>query len=157
MFVLANPEGLLYRKLSPVYTTYGNLIGLNTTWRFFSPNPILDRIEYEAIGYDESGAVSYQVTRTFPDRNFDVHSRESFNRMMNLAAVYAAKEELSDNYLAPWLCRRHPKADEIYLYIIRTALPNIEKAKFLIGDRDSLAETNRFLLRSYKCAEVSHD
>ena len=43
------------------------IVSLNTTWRFFSPNPQMQTIFYEAIGYSEAGDVVYQKEHQFPE------------------------------------------------------------------------------------------
>ena len=48
MVVVSNPGSILSRSLPHFMISYASTLGLNTTWRFFSPNPAGERyIEYE--------------------------------------------------------------------------------------------------------------
>ena len=48
MILVANPSSLLSRMAPHFMISYASTLGLNTTWQFFSPNPMGERyLEYE--------------------------------------------------------------------------------------------------------------
>ncbi len=86
VFILPNPEGILYRELAPVVVTFGNFFGLNTTWRFFSPNPAVRVLEYDLYTRDAAGNLQ-SVTFRHPRHLREEKFRGVYNRKLNKLLV----------------------------------------------------------------------
>ena len=150
-----NPDSIVFRKAESLITSYGNFLGVNTTWRFFSPNPLIQTIFYEAVAYSEDGDVTFHLEKRFPEPGVEVSSRESLNRMMSSAMMTSGRIDLIDPILKPFLCARHPKADQIFVYAVQYKLPSIDKARILGGDREDLTTKERTAITNFKCKEDS--
>ena len=151
VFVFPNPESLLSRQTSWLLFPYGNLLGLNTTWRFFSPNPVLKVFEYEAYGYDSNGDVNFEKKGQFPESLEQAGSRETFNRIMNFAMYASSRQDGVEKVLKPYFCKRFPKA-EVSFYLLDYQLPSMELAKLEAGDFESMAKKRRVPLSSVNCS-----
>jgi hypothetical protein len=151
ILVLPNPESVIYRSLEKVLVPYGNFLGLHTTWRFFSPNPQMRFLEYEALGFNDQGDISYSYRARFPEKGKDVISRESFNRMMNFAMIVSGRPDLQRSILKPVLCARNSKAETIYLYNLGHQIENIERARLSGGPREAISTLDRIEVGSFKC------
>lgn len=150
VFVFPNPESLLSRRTSWLVFPYGNLLGLNTTWRFFSPNPVMKVFEYEAYRYDESGDIVFEQKARFPESLEAAGSRETFNRLMNFAMYGSSREESIENVLKPYFCKKFPSA-EVSFYLIDYVLPSLESARLKAGNFESMARERKVPLARADC------
>jgi hypothetical protein len=149
-----NPDSVLYWRVEKVLLPYANILGLNTTWRFFSPNPNLQTMYYQALGYNDAGEVIFEANKSFPEKGVEAHNAESFNRLMSASMMVSARPELFDQILTPYLCRRHPEAQEIYIYFLRNQMPSLDKAKIMGGSRDDISTTEKILIKSMGCPKA---
>jgi hypothetical protein len=149
--VLPNPDSILFKKTQSVFATYGNILGFNTTWRFFSPNPGLQILEYEAVGYDDSSQIRFEKTGRFPVRPIDASSQESMTRLMSSGMFLAARAENAEQVLRPFFCRRFPEADEVSLFRTQDHLAHLERAAYVGGDRDTLITSQKALAFKFDC------
>ena len=149
VFVLPNPDSILYRETEKVFATYGSLLGFNTTWRFFSPNPSLSTVEYTAL---KDGEELRQ--KKYPDSVEEVGNRDSFNRLMNYAIFMAARREFLEKYLHPYICKINPDADAIAYSIVTNRFPTIEKAQLEASAREDMTERVRNPAGEFGCANV---
>jgi hypothetical protein len=150
IFVLPNPDSILYREWQNVIATYGSTIGMNTTWRFFSPNPSLSTVEYEVV---KSGHEPEKFR--YPASVEQVGSREAFNRLMNFAIFMAASRETLERFLHPYICKMHPDAEQIAYYIITNKFPTIENAQLRASSREDLSIKSRNPAGEFDCAKVT--
>ena len=150
IFVLPNPDSILYREWQGVIATYGSTIGMNTTWRFFSPNPSLSTVEYEVV---KSGHEPEKFR--YPASVEQVGSREAFNRLMNFAIFMAATRENLEKFLHPYICKMHPDAEQIAYYIITNKFPTIENAQLRASSREDLSVKARNPAGEFDCAKVT--
>jgi hypothetical protein len=146
-----NPESIVHRILSPVFSGYGNFLGVNNTWRFFSPNPNLRILEYDARTYDEESDVSREETHRFPESYEAVGNREGYNRRLNFAMMVSGHFQALDKIMAPLLCKLQPWAQEISIYHLHREFPSVEKANTYGAGRESLSEVRRIHLRDVDC------
>ena len=151
VFVFPNPESLLSRQASWILFPYGNFLGLNTTWRFFSPNPIINLLEFEAYGYNDEGDVDFEKVGRLPDSMDMVYSRESYNRLMNFAMLASSREKHFKGILKHYFCGQYPEADEIAFFHVEYVLPSIEKARIQTGDFESLVTQRKTPLPATNC------
>lgn len=152
VLVLPNPNSILYRRL-PILVEYGNLLAINTTWRFFSPNPLIKTVEYETYEYDDFYDVIKSESHLFPESVSGVGGREAFNRTMNYAMIASSRADWAQELLGPLLCKKHPNADEIAIYQVRNDLMAIEKAQ-LYENSDLLFEKIKERVTDIQCASL---
>ncbi|MEK6554565.1 MAG: hypothetical protein AABZ31_04945 [Bdellovibrionota bacterium] len=150
IFVLPNPDSILYREWQNVFATYGSSIGMNTTWRFFSPNPALSTVEYEVVRSGEE-----PERHRYPESVAQVGSREAFNRLMNFAIFMAANREYLEKYLHPYICKLHPEAEQISYYVITNKFPTIENAQLRASSREDLSVKARNGAGEFDCKKVA--
>src|SRR5437867_2035354 len=93
VFVLPNPESIVYRNLTLI-PQYGNLFGLNTTWRFFSPNPLIRLLEYDVFYRDKDGQLQ-MTSHQYPSMA-DHELREIYNRKMTNGMFMLSRGEYFD-------------------------------------------------------------
>ncbi len=153
--VAPNPDSILHRQLSPILLPYVNFLSVNTTWRFFSPNPMMRSLEYRAFTYTEDGDVIETESTPFPSVLQKSHSRESYNRRMNFAMFMTSRQDLMEGVLAPILCKRHPGAQEVGIYQIQHNFPPVEAArlesKFETTARKDLVQTVKVHMGDISC------
>jgi hypothetical protein len=155
VFILPNPEGILYRELAPVVVNYGNLFGFNTTWRFFSPNPMVRVLEYDLYTRDAAGSLQSETFR-HPRLLKEERFREVYNRKLNNGMYMMGQPEKLKLIMGPWLCRQHPQAETISVYARGLVLPTMEKSQLMGAmsgsfDRQQLGEVQRQQIIDIEC------
>jgi hypothetical protein len=157
VFVLPNPDSIIYRELAPLVVTYGNFFDFNTTWRFFSPNPMVRLMEYDVFTPGPDGKLITESFR-YPKSLEDEGSRENFNRKLNNAMYMMGRAEFLKDIFGPTICSWHPKADSIAVYMRGRVLPTIEKSKLTGGERIELGEVERQYVADINCkSDVRHE
>ena len=149
ILVLPNPNSILSREL-PWLTEYGNLLFINTTWRFFSPNPLIRTVEYRTYRFDEDDNVVSSTEKSFPSADYAWGERETYNRTLNFAMIASSRAEWAQQLLGPVLCRQNPQADEITVTQIRRDFYALEKAR-LMGPGIPLFELKKQNLTTVVC------
>lgn len=152
ILVLPNPNSLPNREL-PLLSTYGNLLAINTTWRFFSPNPLIKTVEYETYKYDDNYNVIETKEYKFPLSVEDIGGREAYNRTLNYAMIAVGHPDWAYQLLGPVLCRKHPEVDEIAIYQLRRDYVPIEKAQIL-ESYEKLYEVIRDRVTDVSCKDL---
>lgn len=125
---------------------YVNLLGINTTWNFFAPEPGPPPVfvEFEAI--DSAGN---QITRGYwPNPESPYFWRERQNRRVALARYMLGETARAERLMGVFLCRRNPGAHAIRMW--RTmydvaSLPSVAEGRATIKSdtiqkRDWIAE-----------------
>lgn len=151
IFICPNPDGILFRKFSSTIVEYGNLFGLNTTWRFFSPNPAVRLIEYDVFKKDQDGQYQSESFR-YPKKVDDEKFHETYNRKIN-NGMYVVGRGIVNETLGPALCRAHPGAQTIALYSKGRIFPSIEKAKLQGEHVAEIGEVRRDYLMDVHCGD----
>ncbi len=150
VFILPNPESMLFRATAPVMTTYGNFLGFNTTWRFFSPNPMIRYMEY-TIFYRDSSKKLVSSTHRYPRVYTEEKFFENYSRKLNNSMyMMMHKDHLRDNF-GKILCRWHPDAEVISVAARGRVFPNIEKSQLIRGDRSELGEVQSQTVTDVHC------
>lgn len=140
VFILPNPGSLLYNATQSVVQKYGTGFGIHTTWRFFSPNPLIKNLEYRVIGSPDN---SSEVIHRYPQDVNEVKNRESFNRVMNYAMFMTISRETLEKHLNRHLCEKWPKATSIEYEIVGNEFSPIERAQRDGYDRSMLLKQVR--------------
>jgi hypothetical protein len=150
VFVLPNPDGILYRASHAWISPYGNQFGFNTTWRFFSPNPAVKVLEYDVFTRDINGELQGETFR-FPQNLEQEDSRENFNRKMNFSMYMMSRNELLEKVLGPRLCQMHPGAESVSISMRGHEQPTIESSKFQGSERKNIGQTKTHYLTDVSC------
>jgi hypothetical protein len=148
IFILPNPESIIFRETEKIFLNYGNFLGINTTWRFFSPNPLIRILEYEVI---DSNGNSDNVVHKYPISPKADGSRESYNRQLNYAMYMMSNNDHLRDFLTPFLCRRHPEASSLTYYSVQREMPTVERAAQRSSSRENLEKLTRTNLGEFLC------
>lgn len=150
IFVLPNPENILYRTSAPLITEYGNLLGINTTWRFFSPNPLIRYMEYTVYNHDAEKNLVGEVHR-FPRHFSEEPFFENFSRKLNNAMLMMNQVTFLREKFSKIMCGWHPGAETIAVASRGRIVPNIEKSQLFEGGRESLGEVRSSPVAEFDC------
>jgi hypothetical protein len=152
IFVLPNPESVLYRKLSWAIEDYGNFLGINTTWRFFSPNPLVRRIEYQVFSRAKNGELVGKKY-LYPNLVAQEKSRETHNRKFAHGLIMYINPMLLKKTFGPYLCRLHPEAETIAVNAKGREFSSLEKSIFEGEKREEIGRAVEVSLSEFECAD----
>ncbi len=133
VLLFPNPSSILSRNLSFFFNDYGNLLGLNTTWQFFSPNPgAMKYIDYDVIveKEDEFDIKNYQ----FPPQGSQRNLKPNHSRLFYFAVRMVSSGENISRFFIPYLCRKHPEATSIAIKTVEKRILPIERVKLAQDD-----------------------
>ncbi len=149
VFILPNPDSILYHETQKVVRAYGTMFGIHTTWRFFSPNPLLKVLEYRVIGSKTENA---ETRHRFPESVKEAGNREGFNRLMTYAMFMAQSHEYLEAHLQPYICAKWPDATSIEYEILGNEFSPIERAQRVGLDRAMLMKQVRNPAGEIECS-----
>lgn len=156
MLIMGNGQSFLGRYLSPIYTPVANLIGLNTTWNFFSPDPAnIMYFRYDVIFEDEFGqATAETIEEYFPKSKDEGHDFRLDERRSSYAMRWLAMDqERIRQFFIPMVCRDHPKARKVQLEFIVKRIPPLEKVMTLQNENyEDLIQAEEVGRNMYDCA-----
>ncbi len=155
IFVLPDPDSIVYRHLTRSVVPYGNLIGFNNTWRFFSPNPLIRLLEYDVFTRDSSGNLRLLTSGRYPRRLEHEGNREVYNRKLNSGMFLMIQNKVPVT-IGRVLCRQYANADTIAIYLRGRVFPEIEKADLAYEGQHvtNLGEVVRQYMFDIHCADV---
>lgn len=133
MIVLGNGSSFLGRSLAQYFTPVANLIGLNTTWNFFSPDPAhIMYLRYTVHFEDEYGNPKQEaVQKLFPPEETNSDFRVHVRRLSYAMRFFAASSSRIGEFLVPWLCNQYPGATRVQTEILYNRIPTLEVAATL--------------------------
>jgi hypothetical protein len=133
MIVLGNGSSFLGRSLGNYFTPVANMVGLNTTWNFFSPDPAHTMyLRYTVHFEDEYGnPVKESIQKLFPPEETNNDFRVHVRRMAYVMRFYAASADRLGEFLIPWLCKKNPGATRIQTDVLYNRIPSLEVAATL--------------------------
>jgi hypothetical protein len=125
--VLPNPQSILFHSLPDFVSQYASSLGVQSSWRFFAPNPAIRRyLDIEVIPFDNEEE-SYFVQ--WPPEDREKYWSNAYSRRLYHSIKTSASEELVETYFKPWFCREHPKAHRFVVNVINHQVPHIEQAQ----------------------------
>ncbi len=129
MVVMGNGSSFLGRYTASFYTPVANMIGVNTTWNFFSPDPAnIMYFKYTIHFEDEYGnPIQEPIEQFYPthkDGSEFAHHVRRHNYMMRFIAIDSERIKL---YFIPWICKKNPQATKIQFEFIMNAIPSLDK------------------------------
>ncbi len=155
MLVMGNGQSFLGRSISGIYTPVANLIGLNTTWNFFSPDPANTMyFRYDIIFEDEYGRSTGETIEEFFPKSKDEGGdfrldQRRFSYAMRWLAIDPERIRL---FFVPMICREHPKAKKIQLEFIVKRIPPLEKIMTLRNENyEDLIQSEEVGRNLYDC------
>lgn len=156
MLVLANNSSFLARKTEQIFFGWGNLIGLNTTWNFFSPDPahtmyfrILLRFEDPERDFEEF---------YIPEETDRISLESSKRRFLYAVRYMLLSPDRIQKFLGPYFCRAYPHVEAVTVEPIFEMIPSLDRA--VLGERDrtrSSYEQIGMNRQSFSCAEVEQN
>ena len=156
--VLPNCDSILGRKLSPWLTPYANTLGLNTSWRFFSPEPSptiyyvydADTAESPArAAADQFWQERGFITGRWPPEQPQGMLAENIRRLVYHSRFTTMNAERVEKFMGSLLCRFFPQAPTVSVRAVLQEIPSIEKSalgseSFSESARERTLETFEF-------------
>jgi hypothetical protein len=128
--ILANGGSFLGRYWGPYLIPYGNAIGLNSTWNFFSPDPAHTMyLEYRVRFEDEQGnEVKESVEGFLPPEKDQIVIDSSKRRLLYAMRFLLLDQDRLHALMAPWLCRQYPGSSTLSVAHVVQAIPPFDRA-----------------------------
>src|SRR5690606_40348478 len=126
------------------------LFGFNTTWRFFSPNPNVKFIEYEIFSRNAAGELEAR-TFQYPSQQDRELSVEIYNRKITNAMFVIARPEMHTALLQPYMCRLHPEAEQIAVYVKGRRFDSLEKSRLQGDSRSEIGTIEKIYVTDLYC------
>lgn len=155
ILILPMGKGLLIRELGRHFYTYANIFGFNTTWQFFSPGPSpIFYLEY-TFTYPEGDDDSFETSepQLLPEKRTGFGVSDFYSRRLYSMRFLSLDEGRLEKYMAPWLCRKDPRAESV---TIRQKFAEIQAVERHRGDMggDNFSEMSDpadLPPRTYRC------
>lgn len=158
MLVLGNGSSFLGRYIGSYFAPVANMVGLNTTWNFFSPDPAHTMLLKYVIHYEDAygNPVKEAIENYFPPESeltdFRLHKR----RLSYVMRFFAASPNRMEQYFIPWLCKTHPGASRVQTEISLSRIPPLDVAYTMTDtDYSELVKQEEVNPRVYSCNNLS--
>lgn len=126
LVVMPNAGSFLGRKFGAWLGPYANVVGLNASWNFFSPDPAHTMyIKYYVEFLNADGEeVKEPITGYFPqEKNQGVMDITRRRELYVMRFMMIGANRLQALF-APWLCRQYPGATSVHIeQVIETVAP----------------------------------
>ncbi len=130
ILIMPNSTSFLLRQLGSPFLSYANVLGLNTSWNFFSPDPAhVMYFQYSVTRKDQSSEEESEVLYIPPEKNKGPFGNTK-RRLMYSMRYMVLDQRRVDALLGPWLCRRHPEAFHIHVEHKIESIPPIDEAVY---------------------------
>ncbi len=154
MIVLGNGTSFFARELGFLFAPVANLVGLNTTWNFFSPDPAHTMYLRYRVYFDDAygNPTKEAIEDYFPEKKHEGDFRPHIRRMNYVMRFFTANSERMQKYFVPWLCRRYPGSTRVQTEVELHRIPNLEVASKLSAiDYDELTQQEEINQNESKC------
>lgn len=133
MVVLGNGGSYLGRSLQSVLLPYGNSIGINTPWNFFSPDPAHTMYIRAVIRYqDTDGTLIKDSAEFYLPKDKEKIVIDSGERRFLYAMRFLMISPLQiETILIPYLCKVYPGATSVYVEHLLEKIPPLDAAHFM--------------------------
>ncbi len=131
ILLLPNYGSFLGRRYLQPFAMWGNLLVLNTSWNFFSPDPA--HIMY--FRYHLNFEDGREVQGLFPSEGEVPTADLRRRRDLYLMRFLAIQPSRIDRYLAPWLCRLEPGVRDLSLTHYVKMIHPLEKYLIHSGEK----------------------
>jgi hypothetical protein len=128
--VLANGSSFFARRFSDWLLPYGNTLGLNSTWNFFSPDPAHTMyLQYRVRFEDEQGnELKEPIEGYLPPEKDQIVVDSSRRRFLYAMRFLLLEPSRMNTLMGPWLCKQYPGASEIAISHVLEAIPSLDVA-----------------------------
>lgn len=152
MLVLANNSSFLARQTEKIYFPWGNLIGLNTTWNFFSPDPAHTMYFRIVLRYEdpEKDSVEFYI----PEETDRISLESSKRRFLYAVRYMLLSPDRIQNFLGPYYCRLYEGIEAVTIEPIFEMIPSLDRA--ILGERDRVQSSYEQIglnRQSYQCSQ----
>lgn len=146
---MPNSGSYLGRQSEKLTTGYANILGLNTTWNFFSPDPAQTMFLKYMVWFDDVDVKNPKdpVEGFIPPEKEKIVLDSSKRRLLYAMRFLILDTHRMKTILAPWLCKQYPGAQLVKMEHILEAIPNLEMA----GMGAERIEGRKVLELSYEC------
>lgn len=129
--VLSNGGSYYGRALSPYLTSYANVIGLNSSWNFFSPDPANSMyLRVSLLNGDDYHEEFYPPGK----EKFEWSGNQ--RRFLYFVRYMLVDPSRIESFLIPWFCKTHPGTERISVDFVIQPIPSLDKARFVMDLAD---------------------
>jgi hypothetical protein len=130
IIILANGSSYLGRSLQSQILPYGNALGLNATWNFFSPDPAHTmyykyKVYFESPDGDE---LQPPIAGYLPPEKTRIVVDSSKRRLLYSMRFLTIEPSRIKTLMGPWLCKSHPGASRVRIDYIMEQIPFLDVA-----------------------------
>ncbi len=117
MVVMPNAGSFLGRKYGHYIAPYANIVGLNASWNFFSPDPAQTIYLKYFIEFLNSDGDSVQdpIVGYFPQEKNKAVMDVNRRRELYVMRFMIIGPNRLQNLFGPWLCRQYPNATSVHI------------------------------------------
>lgn len=135
MVVMPNSSSILGRQWGNYFAPYANLIGMNGTWEFFSPEPPHPLyFDYKVYFENDIGEdLKPSEEGFFPEWKIDRTLDPNHIRLKNAVRFFAINRKAVEQSFVHWLCRKHEGATRV----------RIEEILEPVEQLDNVAQANQ--------------
>lgn len=159
--ILLMPNGSSHpgRALEPWVRPYASVLGMNTTWNFFSPDPAHTMYLKFTLFFDsEEDDSGEPVVSYLPEKKnvgvWDLSERRQLYAMRYMMLDRRRFEAI----LGPWLCRTNPGLSEAQIEHIIESIPTLDAASFRRDvDLRDLGQSYDFAREVYRCSQAENE
>lgn len=153
--VMPNSNSFLVRQVGDSLIPYANVLGLNTSWNFFSPDPAhVMYFEYSVTRKDqpvEEESPTYYIP---PEKDHGPFGNAKRRIMYSMRYVVLDQRRV-DAILGPWLCRKHPEAYQIHVEHKIETIPPIDEAVVKNNpEMDERTQLIKMVNKDFNCQDL---
>lgn len=130
IILMPNAGSFLGRRYVKYVAPYANVVGLNSSWNFFSPDPVQTfYIKYFVEFFDSEGdTIKDPIVGFFPQEGnqgvMDINRRRELYVMRFMVIAPNRLQAL----FAPWLCRQYPEATAVHIEQVIETVAALDEA-----------------------------
>lgn len=152
ILVMPNANSFLGRQLSEWFYPYGNAVGLNVGWSFFSPDPANVLYLRYVVYFQNADKEAYEGF--FPREKNRPASTVQGKRDLAVLRFMLLDHKRLGVLMGPWLCRQHKGAESVYMEYMMETVPPIDLAQTSIGkDVQELSQELQFIKVDHNCTQ----
>jgi len=160
LVVMPNGASIMGRRLGPLIGPYGAMLGLNTAWNFFSPDPAHTMYLKFTVSYEDADGKSLKEAEEIfmpPEKDQGVWSLSKRRELYAMRYMILDPRRV-DAVLGPWLCRTKAGATSIHIDHVINSVPTLDEANLFsdqkVGD---LGKEFNFISKDYRCSQVNDE
>lgn len=115
MIIMPNSGSILGRRVGNYFAPYANLIGMNGSWEFFSPDPPHPLYFDYKVYYENDVGVELKPSENgfFPDWKISRTLHPNHIRLKNAVRFFSMNKKAVEQSFVQWLCRKHEGANRV--------------------------------------------